>query len=511
MKYKIRKVIIGIFVVSFAFIFKLSNISAASCKINVTAPSSVVVGKSFNVTVTVSGSAAIGSWEYTLSYDSSMVKLNSGQLRIVDYGNGSKKSASYSYSFTSLKSGTATFKPVNASVLDYASTNECLASTGSDSVVMKTQAEIEESYSRNNNLGSLSVEGTTLSPSFDPNVTEYSATLPVDTTKAKIVATAQDATASISGAGELDVVDGLNKIEIVVTAQHGEKKTYTIDLTVEELDPIKVKVNGVNYTVVRKSGQVENIPVGFTESKLTIEEQEVVSYKSDIAKLTLLALKDEEGDIKLFLYDEKSKEFQTFYEAKTLGLNLIILDNEKDVSGFIKTEFNYNNVKVNGYKVDGGKDDNYYLVYAQNLETGSKGFYLYDSRESTFQRYFSELDDIRLEDIKIREYIIIGFLGLFGLIVLIKIFRSFASKERKIKRYQKKIAKLKKEQKDEYYYEIGDIKVNDKPEVKKIEEDEFVLPKKTRKQKREELIKTKEKLDKDKVNIRRVSLEEDED
>ena len=42
---------------------------------------------------------------------------------MVDYGNGSKTSASYTYSFTALTSGTATFKPVNASVLDYSSTN----------------------------------------------------------------------------------------------------------------------------------------------------------------------------------------------------------------------------------------------------------------------------------------------------------------------------------------------------------------------------------------------------
>ena len=68
-------------------------------------------------------------------------------------------------------------------------------------------------------------------------------------------------------------MDGLNKVEVVVTAQHGEKKTYVINLTVEELDPINVKVDGKNYTIVRKSGQIEDIPVGFTETKITIEDQ----------------------------------------------------------------------------------------------------------------------------------------------------------------------------------------------------------------------------------------------
>lgn len=507
---KIKKIIIGVFILLFVFTFKVQDVNAASCRINVAAPASVVVGKSFNVTVTVSGGAPIGSWEYTLSYDSSKVKLNSGQLRIVDYGNGSKKSASYSYTFTALKSGSATFKPVNASVLDYASTNECLSGVGSDTVVMKTQAEIEESYSRNNNLGSLSVEGAELTPAFSPDITEYSATLPVDTTKAKVIATAQDSTASIQGGGELDVVDGLNKVEIVVTAQHGEKKTYIVNLTVQELDPVKVKVDNKDYTVVRKKGQVENIPTGFVESKITIENQEVVSYYSDITKITLLALKNSEGLVDLFIYDEKTKEFSTFNEAKSVGLNLIILDNEKEISGFVKTEFKYNNKTINGYKVDGGKDDNYYLVYAQNLESGGKYLYLYDSRENTFQRYFTDLDDIRLENIKIREYIIIGFLGLFGFLILIKFFKSICSKERKIKRLEKKLSKLKSKVKKDYYYEIEDIKVTDEPEIKQIEENEYVMPKKSRKQRKEELRRAKERLDSSKKGIRRVSLEDED-
>ena len=100
MKKLYKKILTGAFILLFAFIFKIDNVSAASCRIGVSAPSSVVVGQSFKVTVTVAGSASIGSWEYTLSYDSSKVRLNSGTLHVVDYGNGSKSSSSYSYSFT---------------------------------------------------------------------------------------------------------------------------------------------------------------------------------------------------------------------------------------------------------------------------------------------------------------------------------------------------------------------------------------------------------------------------
>lgn len=511
MKKLYKKILTGAFILLFVFLFKLPNVDAASCRVGVSAPSSIVVGKSFNVTVTVSSGAAIGSWEYTLSYDSSKVRLNSGTLHVVDYGNGSKKSASYSYSFTALTSGTATFKPVNASVLDYASTNECLSGTGSASVTMKTQAEIEAGYSKNNNLGSLSVEGAELSPAFNKDVTEYTATLPVDTTKAKIIATAADSKASITGAGEIDVVDGLNKVEITVTAEHGEKKTYVINLTVQELDPIKVKVNGKNYTIVRKAGQVENIPVGFVETKIKIGEQEVVAYQSEITKLILVALKDDEGNVNLYIYDKNKKSYTSFREAKGPSVNLLILDKAlEDVpADFESTSFKYNGMTIDGYKLKNDDKENYYLVYAQNLETGNKGFYLYDKKDGSFQRYFSNLVDVKNEQLFYLFCVTAGLLGLFVLIIIFKIISGvFTSKERKINKYKRKINKLQNNI-DNDDYDIDDV--DERPVIKKVEEDEYIIPKKSRKEKLRELEEAKKRLDKNKPNYRRISLEDDED
>lgn len=514
MKKLYKKILTGAFILLFAFIFKIDNVSAASCRIGVSAPSSVVVGQSFKVTVTVAGSASIGSWEYTLSYDSSKVRLNSGTLHVVDYGNGSKSSSSYSYSFTALQSGSATFKPVNASVLDYASTNECLSSTGSASVSMKSQSEIEASYSRNNNLSSLSVEGADLSPSFNKNITEYQATLPVDTTKAKIIATAQDSKASITGAGEVDVVDGINKIEIIVTAEHGEKKKYVINLTVQELDPVKVKVDGKTYTVVRKKGQVENIPVGFTETTIKIGDQDVCAYQSEIAKILLVALKDNEGNIKLFIYDKNKNSFTSFMEAKGGEVNLLILNNEKIKTplDFVKTSFKINDLKIEGYKYRYDKNDNYYLVYAKNLETGDEGFYLYDKKNSTFSRYYKELSDIKDMHTKYVFYVAAALALIFVLIIIFKLLGKFKSNDKKIEKYQRKIDKLKGKIKNEdsnYDYSIDDV--DDRPVIKRVEEDEYVMPKKSRKEKLKELEETKKRLNKNKPKYRRLSLEDDDE
>ena len=48
-----------------------------------------------------------------------------------------------------------------------------------------------------------------------------------------------------------------NKIEVVVTAQNGSTKTYTIEVTVKDLNPITVQVDGKNYTVVKGTTQRE--------------------------------------------------------------------------------------------------------------------------------------------------------------------------------------------------------------------------------------------------------------
>ena len=306
----IKKILLGF---SLLFITLLVNTDKvyAACSVSVSTTKNVIVGNTFKVSTTVSSD--VGSWYYVLSYDSSKVQLVSGNPKVVGVIGDGKTNT---YTFKALKSGTANFSVVNTALASNSTNKACSASSGSASVIMKTQAEIEASYSRNNNLSGLQVADAELSPAFNPDVTEYSATLPVDTTKAVVTATAEDKTAQISGAGEIDVVDGLNKVEIVVTAQHGEKKTYTINLTVQELDPIKVKVGKGEYFIVRKKGQVENIPEGFSETTLKYEDQDVVAYKSEITKITLLALKDKDGLIELYIYNESNKSFEEFNELK---------------------------------------------------------------------------------------------------------------------------------------------------------------------------------------------------
>ena len=497
MKKVVKRTLVGVLTLLFAFVFKTSSVNAASCYISVSAPSSSVVGQTFKVSVTVPSNA--GSWEYTLSYDSSKVRLNSGSLKVVGVIGDSRTNT---YTFTSLTSGSASFKAVNASIYDNASITECFSGSSTATVNMKSQAEIEASYSKNNNLASLTVEGAELSPAFNKDTLEYIATLPADTTKAKVSATPADSTATITGTGEIDVTDGLNKIEITVTAQHGEKKTYVINLTVEELEPIKVKVNGKTYTVVRKSGMVDNIPVGFVETKIKIKDQDVVAYKNVVAKVTLVALKDKEGFVKLFIY--KNGKYESFNEGRGVETNILILNNSKKAPlGFIKTKFKYNGNTINAYKLV-KSNNKYYLVYARNLEDGKDNFYLYDKENNTFQLLYK----YPFEVMKYMACTICVLLIIFILIIITKLSRTFTSKENKIKKLENKLMKLRNKLNDSEDYDIDDV--DERPNIKKVEEDEYVVPKKSRKEKLKELEEAKERLNSSKPKRRKVTLEEDD-
>ena len=91
-------------------------------------------------------------------------------------------------------------------------------------------------------------------------------------------------------------------------------------------------------------------------------------------------------------------------------------------------------------------------------------------------------------------------------------FLSFMRSPFKIEKYQRKIDKLKGKIKNgdsNYDYSIDDV--DDRPVIKRVEEDEYVMPKKSRKEKLKELEEAKKRLDKNKPNYRRLSLEDDDE
>ena len=96
--------------------------------------------------------------------------------------------------------------------------------------------------SSNNWLRGLSVDGYSLTPTFAADTTDYSLIVDNDVTGIDVSASAADTNASVSGRGSHELSVGDNTINIVVTAEDGTTRTYTINVVrkkAENPEPVK--------------------------------------------------------------------------------------------------------------------------------------------------------------------------------------------------------------------------------------------------------------------------------
>ena len=364
----------------FSFFLGINNTNAAS--ISVTSSNTAVVGN--NVTVSITLSKDVEAWDFIVGYDSSKLRLLSSNLESTTHSVSTSTlhdSRSYSITFRALSSGTANVSITSADCANVT------CSKGSKSITLRTQAEIEAAYSKNNNLSALSVDGYTLDKEFNQSVTEYSVSLEPETTSININAQVADRTASISGAGAREVSDGDNRLEIIVTAENGTTKTYVINANVKEYDPIEVKVSDQTYIVVRKKTSL-TAPNNYQETTVKINDTDVPAFHSDITGYTLVALKDNNGNQNFYVYE--NNEYTLYREFGFHGINLYPMElTSKDIPrGYEKTTITYNDQEITAYKIK--KSSKYALIYAMNIETGVKNIYMYDAKEDTVQIYNEE-------------------------------------------------------------------------------------------------------------------------
>ncbi len=107
------------------------------------------------------------------------------------------------------------------------STNQNVKNTTNEKAKTTTKTK-----STNADLSNLGIKPNDFS-GFSPNKTTYDVTVPADVTEVEVYATAKDSKAKISGTGKKTLEDGKNALSVVVTAESGDTKTYTINVTKE--------------------------------------------------------------------------------------------------------------------------------------------------------------------------------------------------------------------------------------------------------------------------------------
>lgn len=385
-----------------------------------------------NVVVTVKAPNVAGNFSVTSSNQS---VLSGGS-------SNSWIEGSVTYTFVAKAAGTATItvKPIDAADYDgnvFSAVKSVTITVGNKTTSSSTKKDL----SSDNTLSSLSIDGVNLEPAFNKNTTSYNVNLEAGVTKINVKATPNDKSAKVTGIGEIEVSEGNNNIEVVVTAENGSTKTYTITANVKEYDPINVKVENNKYTVVRNIKNV-TAPNGYEETKIKIKGEEVPAFKNKTTGYTLVLLKDDKGNQNFYIY--KDKKYILYKEYTFNKIILYPMELKKVPKGYKKTKITFNDDKIIAYKKN--KKSNYALIYGMNVETGKKHIYMYDKEEDTLQIYNNELNDVSDEKIEQYKMLIAGLSGLSVLLFLILII--VIMKNHKHNKEQKRIRKqIKKERK----------------------------------------------------------------
>lgn len=389
-----------IFVTLTSFVLFSAGVEAASVSIK-SNYYTITKGGSVTVTATVSSDSPIVSIEGTLMCKGA--GASTGVSMEFDDVSNSLYSKSYSSTIKSTSSGTITCTVSGARITSMASDSWQNISDKSISITVKEPAYVPpKTYSSNNYLKVLEVEGYAISPEFNKDTLEYSVEVPNGTEIVNIVGSTEDSKASVSGTGEISVNEGTNKIEVKVTAENGNEKVYVINVTVKELDPIEVKVDGKKYNIIRKEGILE-VPENYEKSSIKVGDEDVLCYKNIVTENILIGLKDEEGNSRYYSYNEKTNKYILYngYKIGSVNLNILSMPSGKLPDGYSKVSFEYNDNKIDGYQyIDKGvtyaaddsvKGNDFYLIYAVNELSGEEGLYVYDKLEGTVQRFNNTL------------------------------------------------------------------------------------------------------------------------
>ena len=375
--------------------------------------STVSVGNNVTATISVSGSD-ISAYTIYVSYNSSVLQYNSASGSAIVNGGGGTVTASgtsagsFSISFTAIANGSGSITTSGSDVYDIhgnaiaishagATVTGATASNNGDTnngnatteAGETTETTEDDGRSADCDLASLQVSPGTLTPAFSADRTTYSLQVDEDVTSVVVSASAADGNATTSVSGANSIQKGKNTVRVTVTAENGAVKVYTINVQAGEDvgDPVAT-IDGKEYSFVMNEDGLE-APEGFTAGTTTYKDWDVLSYESPNKKITVVCLKDEDGENHWFIMDAEKDVFTPYQEYSSQYNRYIITavpDGVAIPDGFKETTLKIGDNSVVAYQSDDIADKDLYLVYAINVE-GEEGFYEYDAKEQAFLRY----------------------------------------------------------------------------------------------------------------------------
>ena len=363
---------------------------------------SVSVGKTVAFSITVpSGSEA---WTYSVSWSGNLT-LESGDTAPMGFEGDSRTNQLV---FRANSTGTGT---VSISAGSYCIAGVDYDASGSASVSIVSASEPDDSepapaptpsggsstgntpgvsLSSNNALSSLTVSAGTLTPAFDPAITEYTLSLPSQSDRLTITANPSDSRATVQGDGDISLQDGETSLSVVVTAEDGSAKTYTITVQVAQAPTLFLDYNGQRLGVVKDVSQVTP-PAGFAPAEPITYSGDTLPIWTDVSgKRTLVYLMDEKTSAQGFYLFSQTTGVQSPYLPILCGsVTYIYTDIPKELSsvpGLTPATVKAFGQTLNGWTYNDASLKDFCVLYLMD-DAGSYGYYTYDSREETLQRF----------------------------------------------------------------------------------------------------------------------------
>lgn len=398
------------FLLVFVSIFagqNLKDIKAAQTANISISSASATVGESVTVTLTISASSEVYATQLYLSYDTNILQYVSGSADTSGAGTlglvntDTFTSKSFNFTFKIVGVGTSSVSVTGNTRLIDGNEEDMTVLSSKGSVTGKAAAN----YSSDNTLKSLKISPGVLSPAFSSSTTYYITSVDADVETLVVNAVANDANATVSVKyANLDM--GANETYVVVTAQNGDTKTYTIATTrgdatetestteeesqseTEEIVEREVSIDGTRYKVLN-SFEEHPLPEGFTEFVCTdYEGLNLLAGKQESTGLVIMYLENVDGTATsgFFIYDKDSGIFYPYNTVSQPNFNYCILPLSK--AGISLTGLELTTGQIAGNEVECYTDtDRTFFVFYGIDSNGVEGFYKYLISDGTIQLY----------------------------------------------------------------------------------------------------------------------------
>lgn len=188
----------------------------------------------------------------------------------------------------------------------------------------------EQKASKDAGLAELRISPGAISPAFDSNITEYSTDVENDVNQIIVSAKTTNDNASVEVSGNTNLKVGGNKVVITVSAESGDTSNYILHVNKKDTTGEEKPEDVVTDTEEDKSyltgsfrykplGSVitEEIPEGYTETKIVINSQNITAYvpvDSVENEFLLIYAMNDNGEKGFYRYDRIEGTMQRYVE-----------------------------------------------------------------------------------------------------------------------------------------------------------------------------------------------------